>query len=488
MAGHLEGVSGFEQPGDLIAIEAGSNTLVARVETLSFAEPRELHNRGKQSGTSHPLRQLRAQVIGLLSRIDEKLRFSPQTTRLPALGAQVYPLSGSELKAALNASDDDAATVYVGNEARNPSLRVRANLDDLLTRHMVVLGATGQGKTHFVADVLQQIAEVGKKARVVIFDVNGEYYKAFRHLGDQARYTALGNTNGRCAPEGSRPFKIPYFALGRQGIFRLLLPSDKTQAPALRFALEHLAYIEGDANGARPFGAAQNVLFDDGRSGDAGPAHTAIERVKQKIQPANRWPHMRGLGCLCAESFAIKQANNRSYARDGFLYGNIQPLITRINTLILDSQFQAVVDVSGGTYANDVGRDLGAESKALIDDLFGAPSFQENDWRVHVIDLSQLAQDLMPFILGALLEQFSEQLFRRGANATHPTLLVLEEAHHYLRQPPGDSETGSNTLAYERLAKEGRKFGLSLLVSTQRPAELSPTVLPCPCLVAHVSS
>ena len=85
--------------------------------------------------------------------------------------------------------------------------------------------------------------------------------------------------------------------------------------------------------------------------------------------------------------------------------------------------------------------------------------------------------DLAPHVLGSLLELFAEQLFERGPGRTHPTLLVLEEAHHYLRQIPGDAETGMHSLAYERLAREGRKFQLALLISTQRPSEVSPTVL-----------
>src|SRR5690606_33188704 len=60
--------------------------------------------------------------------------------------------------------------------------------------------------------------------------------------------------------------------------------------------------------------------------------------------------------------------------------------------------------------------------------------------------------------------------------ASFPTLLVLEEAHHYFREFTGEAGDGS-PLAYERLAKEGRKYNLSMLVSTQRPSELSPTVV-----------
>ncbi|MEH8184053.1 ATP-binding protein [Aeromonas allosaccharophila] len=70
---------------------------------------------------------------------------------------------------------------------------------------------------------------------------------------------------------------------------------------------------------------------------------------------------------------------------------------------------------------------------------------------------------------------YSEVLFKRGQGNSHPTLLVLEEAHQYIRDPY--NEDSNQIKAYERIAKEGRKFGCSLLVSTQRPSELSSTVL-----------
>ncbi|WP_415679434.1 ATP-binding protein [Vibrio mytili] len=70
---------------------------------------------------------------------------------------------------------------------------------------------------------------------------------------------------------------------------------------------------------------------------------------------------------------------------------------------------------------------------------------------------------------------YAEVLFKRGQNNSYPTLLLLEEAHQYLRDPY--AEDANQLKAYERLAKEGRKFGCSLLVSTQRPSELSSTVL-----------
>ncbi|MCC5099454.1 ATP-binding protein [Xanthomonas campestris] len=135
--------------------------------------------------------------------------------------------------------------------------------------------------------------------------------------------------------------------------------------------------------------------------------------------------------------------------------------------------FKDVVSVAGGV---GCGGPLSwrNESKAVVERLFGG---DEVNWRVHIVDLRRVSHDLTPFVLGAVLELYAFELFRRGQENKRETLLVLEEAHHYLRQMGTGDEAVNNALAYERLAKEGRKFGLALWLSTQRPSEISPTVL-----------
>jgi hypothetical protein len=250
--------------------------------------------------------------------------------------------------------------------------------------------------------------------------------------------------------------------------------------PALRFAVEHLRYIQADEFGARICGHPSNTLFDDCRTDDAQTAFSQLEAIRKKSAPeATLWPHMRGLSALAAESYSLKMArvgNQSVPQRDAFSYGHIHSLINRIRSLIDDEQFTNVVDVEGGP---GVGVPLAMEMEcsSLVNDVFGTAAHDPTSWMMHILDLSRLTQDLMPFVLGSLLELYAAELFRRGPGKTHPTMLVLEEAHHYLRQLPGDAEIGQHSLAYERLAKEGRKFGLSLMVSTQRPAEVSSTVL-----------
>jgi len=470
VAGHRDGLSTVEQPGDLVGIDAGAETIILRITTVAFAEPREVHTgRWRHPNTpQEPLRQLRGRVVGFLAKRDGKLVFSPQEWRLPVLGAGVYPLSDIEAVATIGANGVEAEQIRLGADSRNRAVEVCANIDQVLGRHMAILGSTGQGKTHFVAAVLQQLLRL-PKSRIVVFDVNGEYTPAFANLGQRVKTTMLGGPNGG--------LRIPYYALGRHGLSRLLIPSEKAQMPALRFAIEHLPFVEADAIGAKLVGGQANVLFDDCHTGNPVNANQALSTIRAGNAPrGNTWPHMRALSCLATEWYVLSPARGGGFERNAFQYGHVQSMINRIRGLIEDPQFTSVVEVAGGAgLVQPLSMD--AECAQLVREVFGPPVFGQNDWSVHVVDLSRLTQDLMPFVLGSLLEMFAAEIFKRGPSQTHPTMLALEEAHHYLRQLPGESDGGQQALAYERLAKEGRKFGLSLLISTQRPSEVSATVL-----------
>jgi hypothetical protein len=393
---------------------------------------------------------------------DGTLLFSGEAVHMPALGAEAFPLNEREDGAVLGPPFEGRA-LSLGLEARS-GVGITTPIDGVLSRHMAVIGASGHGKSCYVAWIVQQLLSGVSHPRIVVFDVNGEYAAAFNGAGIAVR--TLGGSGG---------LRIPYYALGRQGLGRLLLPSEKTQRPALAFALENLPRIQADTRGAWLVGQEDPILFDDCRAGSAAAAFAAVEQLRAGTAPeATRWPHMRGLAALVADGYALK--NDRgTIVRDAFNFGHVAPLINRINRLIDDPQFSTVVDIEGGPSRSSGSLSWKAEGDALVTEVFGGPTRDET--RLRIIDLSRLSHDLMPFVLGSLLELFASTLFDRGPAGTYPTPLVLEEAHHYLRQLPSEPDTGMHSLAYERLAKEGRKFGLALLLSTQRPSEISPTVL-----------
>jgi hypothetical protein len=471
LAAHAHGVSVVTEVGSLLGIESGGRLLVMKVQSLSFAEPREVHRFGLSgaSVSSEPLRHLTGVVVGRLLRGADGLSFVSDSLSSPALGAEAFPLTADELSSILGGSVASPAEIHLGDDLRGGG-RLMIDLESLVSRHVAVLGNSGQGKSCFTAAVLQQVARM-PKARVVIFDINGEYEDAFPaadYPPGAIQVTRIGGTD-------PNSYRIPYYALGRLGLQRLLLPSDKTQRPALTFALDHLNKVRWfpASGGAGLATDTQASLFDDCRGDRVSEAQIIIGRLRAGAVPlATSWPPMQTLGPLIADSYAIAPSN-RGPERNAWNYGNIAPLITRIARFVDDDMFKDVVSVDSGA---GCGGPLSwrNEARAVVERLFGG---DEVDWRVHIVDLRRVSHDLMPFVLGAVLELYAFELFNRGQENKRETLLVLEEAHHYLRQMGTGDEAVNNALAYERLAKEGRKFGLALWLSTQRPSEISPTVL-----------
>ena len=451
-------------------MDGGTRLLVMRVLSLSFSEPREAHRVGVGSTSvrGEPLRHVEAVVAGLITRRDNELCFVADSLLSPSLGAEAFPLSQKELGAVLTQSSSSGAIIRLGQDVRGGG-SLEVSLHDLLGRHVAVLGSTGQGKSCFTAATMQQLLRQ-PSSRIVVFDINGEYQQALAPYADgenEKKESVLGGADAT--------LRIPYVALGRHGLGRLLLPSDKTQRPALNFALESLRYVqwfpESEGVGLAGDGAE---LYDDCRPNPSDRAEEIINILRRgRANPARVWPDMRALGCLVADSYCL-QRGRYGLERNAFQYGNVAPLIARIRRYTEDPLFSSVVDVEGGPPARPGSLKWQIESSHLVNQIFGAPG---DLWKLHIVNLRNVAHDLLPMVLGALLELLAFEMFKRGQGATYPTLLVLEEAHHYLRQIAMGDEGTREMLAYERLAKEGRKFGISLWVSTQRPAELSPTVL-----------
>jgi uncharacterized protein len=471
LASHAFGVTPVTEIGSLLALDSGGCVLVMKVLSQSFAEPKEAHRAGVGTSThqSEPLRHVCGVVVGRLVRAGGRVSFVGDSISTPPLGADAFPLASEELAAVLGSTANARAPILLGDDMRGGG-KLQVGLSDLVSRHVAVLGSSGQGKSCFTAAVMQQVVRL-PGSRIVVFDINGEYEDAFRLADLPERAVKVTKIGG--AEDGA--FRLPYYALGRFGLNRLLIPSDRTQRPALAFALDSLNRVKWFP-GAEGVGLSNDDrahMFDDCRQGGAGEANERITALREGgVRESAVWPHMNALSALIAESHAIAPNSRGGLERNAFNYGNVAPLITRIRRLIDDPMFTDVVDVEGGP---GTGGPLNwqSESTALVEEIFGGT---EVPWRVHIVDLRRVSNDLSPFVLGSLLELYAFELFRRGQERKIPTLLVLEEAHNYLRSVAnGDGQDSS--LAYERLAKEGRKFGLALWLSTQRPSEISPTVL-----------
>lgn len=142
LASHAQGVSSVTEVGSLLVLDAGSRALVMKVVSLSFDEPREAHRLGIGSSThqTEPLRNISGAVVGRLSRVEGKARFTSDSLATPPLGAEAFPLSTEELSAILCSDDEDDVPLKLGDDLRGGG-SLNVGLKNLISRHVAVLEA-----------------------------------------------------------------------------------------------------------------------------------------------------------------------------------------------------------------------------------------------------------------------------------------------------------------------------------------------------------
>jgi DNA helicase HerA-like ATPase len=306
-------------------------------------------------------------------------------------------------------------TVCIGTVHQDPRVKAHVGIDDLLGKHFAVVGTTGAGKSCAVTLILKRILERNPNAHILLLDPHGEYARAF---GDQAEHLTAESLN------------LPHWLFNFEEIVEVVFGAE---APDLVTELQCLReLILGAKLRFAGIGRDTSWITVDTpvpyRMGDLIQLlDDALGRLENR---ADRGSYLRIKSRLAALQ------SDRRYAfmfpSNLFLVDDLAPLLGRL--------FRVPVD----------GRPL------AILDLAGVPSEVLN---VVVSVLSRMAFD-----------------FAFWGDQSVPLLVVCEEAHRYA---PKDGNAGFEPTkrALARIAKEGRKYGISLCVVSQRPSELAPSLL-----------
>jgi len=416
--------------GSVLAVE-GSGLVVALGRAPAGARPPSLGELvavpGETTvpiGVIHALRHGRraddhavadVQLVGEVVTVAGEPRFRRGVSVFPALDSPVVR-AGPDLAAAVYAPPT-ATSVRVGRLSNAPDVPAHLLVDPLLGKHFAVLGSTGSGKSWTVAGMIQAILRVCPAAHVVLLDPHGEYAPAFG-----ARAEALDLAD----------LELPYWLMNFEETAAILAPGRDGRAYAEQ------AILKDALSTARQMWVASN-------GGIAGPVTVdtpvpyrladLVKLIDEAMGALNKPEGTAPYRQLLARIESIR--NDRRYA---FLF---QSLYLRDN---MDSV---------------LGRLL---------------RFPVADRPVTVIDLSGVPSEIVDVVVSLFCRMLFEFGLWSERGRAVPLLLVCEEAHRYV---PASSAEGfePSRRAIDRIAKEGRKYGVSLGLVTQRPAELSPSAL-----------
>jgi DNA helicase HerA-like ATPase len=406
---------------------------------------------------------------------------------------------------------------------------VKVRLDDFFGGHTAVLGNTGSGKSCTVASVLQSLFDKvdefhARGATFVVFDVNGEYANALMPLAKDSGIGVAHVVLDGSASGGK--FRLPHWFLEQSEWELLLQASERTQIPVLRTALgltglfrentpealtikEHFiatCVIEcfRGADGDSPVAKFQRVVsllqkyptqdlntsllqkyganyqYGNFAGGNLTPF---LDEVREKLRDGvelpsyNRTPFTFDDLEECLD-FAIlyEEAHGNRQIRD-----YCSQMFTRFKSLRDRSEYAFMrYDVKPGETIPTMG--------AFLEQLLGLSRNGDNWQKNHqiiIVDMNAVDDEVVELVSSVLARMIFRQLRQAEPRNRFPVHLLLEEAHRYISESPSRYAIDASKI-YERIAKEGRKYGLFLLVASQRPSELSKTVLSqCSNFVIH---
>jgi len=351
---------------------------------------------------------------------------------LPKPGEKVYLVSKEELQSIFDKGD-----VSIGVLSSCPNVEIKIDVNGMCTRHTAVLAMTGAGKSNTVAVLIASLLKHFKNPRIIIVDTHSEYIPLarisnnVRVLAPKGKVTDLIKAQYQVDPI---PLEVPLWILGVEEIYNILGldPRATKQRLYLRQALKTLRVERYREKG-------YDLTADD-------PIHFTLEELK----------------------IAVINAGGSGRTRDR----SAEDLCLKIEDL---SEERELYFMTRAEYLEDKFSDYAKktdEVKASFQ-VYGDFARSLLDPGLNIIALGGLSSEVQASIVSALLRALwriaVEQRFRGERVAT---LVVLEEAHIYA--PVGWSPSKQ---IVEKIAKEGRKFGVSLLVVSQRPRELSQTLL-----------
>lgn len=444
------------QIGSLIRIPQGLVDLVATVSLVGIAE---LSGSVKPSETIQ--RDERWLQIELLGEIDRGTgRFERGVGCYPGLDDPVHFATPEQLASVFPPPGENH--LRLGRLAAADEVPVCVDATRLVVRHSAIVGSTGAGKTSAVASLLQGFVRGGwNAANVVVIDPHGEYSSAL--VDSTATRSVLADDDSA--------LRVPYWALPASDIVGIFAGSRGGPTFAARFAdlvaVARREFVEA-ADWLELDPAA--VTSDTPVPFDIRPIWHQIDRENRETRGKKADPGTaREIDPGSAEELRPSQFepyNPASQAPDkGPLYGSygVTPDLLRLG--LLDPRLKFFQEPAGGPHGGD-------PLVAVVEEWLGG------DKPISILNFSGVPAGASDLAIGVVLNLLFEVALRGeydqpGIGRPGPVLVVLEEAHRYL----GDAASELTRTSANRIAREGRKYGVGLMLVTQRPTELPKTAL-----------
>ncbi|MCL4432817.1 MAG: ATP-binding protein [Epsilonproteobacteria bacterium] len=426
--------------------------LIAIIENYSI----EVTTKDDGSGNKEKRYIIEAMPLGILE--DGKFTRGGDNIAIPPKSAKVASLD--DIKAIYESSIDEKEKFEFSSLSRNRDIRVPVNGDKFFNKHIAVVGSTGSGKSHTVSKLIQNAVSEKEgtysglnNSHIVIFDIHSEYQSAF----PDAQYLDISN------------LVIPYWLLNSEELEDFFIDSeanDHNQRTVFQEAITRNKKQKFEGNkelihyGTPSFFDIQDIInYISNRNN---------EKQKDNIIKWKNATEEFEFDETTAEKLFEKNLTPAGSAATGTLNGKFTNFINRLENKINDKRLDFLLGEKAKnikfeeTLRQFLSYKTDSTSNVTIIDLSGVP------FEVLNITVSLISRLLFEF-------GFYSKKYHASKESETPLLLVYEEAHKYVPKS-SLSKFRSSTLAIERIVKEGRKYGVTAMIVSQRPSEISETI------------
>ncbi|HDR9338754.1 TPA: ATP-binding protein [Burkholderia multivorans] len=372
---------------------------------------------------------------------------------VPEIDANCFALEGDRLTAFMrviaNIGSDDQK-LSLGQYTLDDKAEAYLNGNKFFQRHATIVGSTGSGKSWTTARILEQVASL-QNANAIVFDVHGEYEPLH---GDGIRHFRIAGPSdldtGSTLNDGV--VFLPYWLLGYEAMTSMFVDRSDQNAPNQTMVMSR-AVVE----------AKKKYLTDGGHEDILAnftidsPIPFSLDAVVQELSDLN---------------VQMVPGAKAGTEKAGDFNGKLSRLIQRLENKRTDRRLGFLFQGADETM------DFGWLERLVVALLAGTRDQDDKKGGVKIIDFSEVPSDVLPLIVSLVAKlAFSVQQWTRP-DRRHPVAIFCDEAHLYIpeRHQAGGADDISVAI-FERIAKEGRKYGVGLVVISQRPSEVNRTVL-----------
>lgn len=411
----------------------------------------------------HGSRFLSVQLVGEKVGDDD---FQKGVGTYPTINDEVHLVIEKDLFDIYGRKDNDS--IEIGKHSSSENLSVNVDIHKLVLRHSAILGSTGSGKSNTTVSVLTAILNDYPGSRVILVDPHGEYASAF----PKARVFRINDAD--------RPLHIPFWLMSFDELVFFLVgaePKDD-QRPEYR-KLRELVVEKKKANASN----LKSGVVDPDRVSADSPIPFNVREL---------WHHIYWwLNATFTEATAEKQAKGNACVESDGDYNKLEP-----------PRFKPYAVGAAAPYKSKIFQEFYAYEKKLIsrlrdsayDFLFYPGDYADvssskdlhdllNDWigskeRLTILDLAGVPFNVLDITVGLITRFVFDSMFwgrhEPYTGRQRPLFIAYEEAHSYLNKSEGNNYAKD---AVERIFKEGRKFGVGAMIISQRPSEITETIL-----------